>query len=79
MSRETTFESDLHPKGDRARLGEIFTALCVRVAEDLRRKGYVGRTIGIKLRFDDFETVTRDVTIEIPTDESAEIRRAATC
>jgi hypothetical protein len=32
------------------------------VATDLQRKGYAGRTIGIKLRFDDFKTVTRDLT-----------------
>jgi DNA polymerase-4 len=47
------------------------------VAGDLRRKRYVGRTIGIKLRFDDFRTVTRDQTIAAPTDDAAAIRRAA--
>jgi DNA polymerase-4 len=78
MSRETTFESDLHPKGDRERLGKIFTDLCVRVSEDLRRKDYVGRTVGIKLRFQDFQTVTRDLTLPDMTDEAAVIRRAAT-
>jgi DNA polymerase-4 len=39
MSRETTFERDLHAVRDRAELGAIFTDLCTRVAEDLRRKG----------------------------------------
>jgi len=43
----------------------------------LQRKRYVGRTIGIKLRFDDFRTVTRDQTIAAPTDDAAAIRRAA--
>lgn len=78
MSRETTFESDLHPKGDRDRLGKVFTDLCVRVSEDLKRKDYVGRTVGIKLRFQDFQTVTRDLTLPEMTDEPAVIRRAAT-
>lgn len=78
MSRETTFGSDLHPMSDREKLGEIFTDLCVRVSEDLKRKGYVGRTIGIKLRFQDFETVTRDYTIPDVTDDAIVIRRAAT-
>jgi hypothetical protein len=32
------------------------------VAGDLQRKGYVGKTIGIKLRYDDFKIVTRDQT-----------------
>lgn len=77
ISRETTFERDLHAKADRARLTEIFTALCVRVAGDLQRKGYVGKTIGIKLRYDDFRTLTRDLTLTTATDDAAEIRRAA--
>jgi DNA polymerase-4 len=77
LSRETTFERDLHPRHDRDALSGIFTALCVKVAEDLRRKGYLGRTIGIKLRYDDFRTVTRDVTLPASTDDAAAIRRAA--
>jgi DNA polymerase-4 len=77
MSRETTFERDLHAVRDRAELRAIFTDLCMRVAEDLRRKGYVGRTIGIKLRYDDFRTATRDLTLEHYTDDGATIRRAA--
>lgn len=77
MSRETTFERDLHPQHDRDALSEVFTALCARVAQDLQGKGYLGRTIGIKLRFEDFRTVTRDVTLTAPTADSAAIRRAA--
>ncbi len=77
MSRETTFERDLHPRADRERLGQLFTDLCRRVGEDLQRKGYVGRTIGIKLRFDDFRTVTRDHTLESPTADGRVIRQAA--
>jgi len=78
MSRETTFERDLHPRTDRPVLSEQFTKLCMRVAEDLRRKGYVGRTVGIKLRFDDFHTVTRDLTMTAHTADGAMIRRGAT-
>ncbi len=77
MSRETNFDRDLHAVRDRAELSRIFTDLCVRVAEDLRRKGYVGKTIGIKLRFDDFKIATRDQTIDIHTQDAAVIRRAA--
>lgn len=78
MSRETTFERDLHPRTDRPVLSEQFTKLCMRVADDLRRKGYVGRTVGIKLRFDDFHTVTRDLTMTAHTADGAMIRRGAT-
>ena len=77
ISRETTFERDLHPVRDRTVLSEIFTALCARVAGDLQRKGYLGRTIGIKLRFADFRIVTRDLTLPSPTADPALIRRAA--
>ena len=77
ISRETTFERDLHPVRDRAALSGIFTALCSRVAGDLQRKGYLGRTIGIKLRYEDFRIVTRDITLPSPTADPATIRRAA--
>ena len=77
ISRETTFERDLHPARDREALSRIFTELCVGVAEDLQRKGYLGRTIGLKLRYDDFRTVTRDQTIAEPTQDARAIRRAA--
>ena len=77
MSRETTFERDLHPVRDKAALSRIFTELCERVATDLQRKGYVGRTVGIKLRFEDFSTVTRDHTAAEATADAATIRRLA--
>ena len=77
ISRETTFENDLHPVRDRERLSRIFTELCVRVAGDLERKGYVGRTIGLKLRYDNFATVTRDCTLDDATRDASAIRRAA--
>jgi DNA polymerase-4 len=77
ISRETTFERDLHARRDRALLSEIFTRLCTGVANDLRRKGYLGRTIGIKLRFEDFRIMTRDLTLPEPTADPIVIRRAA--
>jgi len=77
ISRETTFERDLHAVHDRAELGGIFTRLCEGVAADLARKGYAGRTIGIKLRFDNFRTVTRDTTIEAPVADAKAIRHQA--
>ena len=77
ISRETTFERDLHAVRDKAELGRIFTWLCEKVADDLQRKGYVGKTIGIKLRYEDFKTATRDQTLEVYTADAAAIRRAA--
>ena len=77
MSRETTFERDLHAVRDRAELGAIFTRLCEQVAGDLQRKGYVGKTIGIKLRFDDFRIATRDQTIDHFTADAHTLRQVA--
>ena len=77
MSRETTFDRDLHAKADRAELSRVFTDLADQVARDLQRSGYAGRTIGIKLRFDDFKTVTRDLTLAHPVNDLPAIRRAA--
>ena len=77
MSRETTFERDLHAVHDREQLTRIFTELCVELSDDLQRKRYTSRTIGIKLRFENFKTVTRDNTLAVPTDEADQIRRAA--
>jgi DNA polymerase-4 len=77
ISRETTFERDLHARRDREALSAIFTELCEDLAGDLRRKGYVGRTIGLKLRYDNFKTLTRDRTIAEPTQDARAIRRAA--
>jgi DNA polymerase-4 len=76
-SRETTFERNLHAVRDRAELGEILTRLCTQVGLDLQRKGWQARTIGIKLRFEDFRTVTRDLTLDSPTADARDIRRAA--
>jgi DNA polymerase-4 len=77
MSRETTFERDLHAVRDRALLGAIFSELCEQLAADLQRKGYRGRNISIKLRFDNFESVTRATTLPEAIADATAIRRAA--
>lgn len=77
LSRETTFDRDLHARHDREQLSTIFTRLCEQVADDLVRKGYVGKTIGLKLRFDNFKTVTRDLTLPRHTQDARAIRQAA--
>lgn len=77
VSRETTFERDLHVHRDRRMLGSVLDELCERVAGDLDRKQLAGRTIGVKIRFEDFRTVTRDVTLPQPVKDAAEIRQAA--
>jgi DNA polymerase IV len=77
ISRETTFERDLHATRDRAQLSRILGELCEQLAADLARKGYAARTIGIKLRFEGFRTVTRDQTLEAPVSDTAALLAAS--
>jgi DNA polymerase-4 len=77
ISRETTFERDLHPRHDRAELGRLFTRLCEQLANDLQRKGYAAKTIGVKLRFDDFRIVTRVLTADTWIRDAGAIRHWA--
>ncbi|MFN3861499.1 MAG: DNA polymerase IV [Roseateles sp.] len=76
VSRETTFERDLSAKHDKALLGRIMDELCERLSQDLARKRYAGKTVGIKLRFEGFVTVTRDQTLQTPVASAADIRSA---
>jgi DNA polymerase-4 len=77
MSCETTFERDLHAVRDRPELSAVFTSLCERLAADLARHGFAGRTIGIKLRYDNFQCVTRAQTLEYHTADATVIRQTA--
>lgn len=76
VSRETTFERDLSARHDKVLLGQIMDELCERLAGDLARKRYAGKTVGIKLRFEGFVTVTRDQTLKVPVTSAADIRHA---
>ncbi|MGY6217140.1 DNA polymerase IV [Methylolobus aquaticus] len=77
ISRETTFARDLDPRADRPALTQGLTALCDGVSRDLIRKGYRGKTIGIKLRYQDFRTITRAHTLAAPTDDPGVILSTA--
>ena len=63
-SRERTFDTDISDPGEmRASLREMSLSLC----GSLERHGRSGRTIGIKVRLDDWTTVTRAHTLAAPT------------
>jgi len=66
QSVETTFDVDV---AERARLEEALGRMAAELCRRLRRRGLQGRTIGIKVRLDDWTTVTRSHTIEQPTDD----------
>jgi DNA polymerase-4 len=62
-SRETTFDRDIR---DPAELERIFAALVERLCAALEASGRSGRTVGIKVRLDDFSTHTRARTLPEP-------------
>jgi DNA polymerase IV len=74
ISRETTFDRDLHARDDREQLGRIFTRLCEQLAGDLRAQGYVAKTIAVKLRYEDFTIATRALTLQAPVSDARQIR-----
>jgi DNA polymerase-4 len=74
MSRETTLGRDLR---DAEALESILALLVARVAGQLREEQLVARTVTLKLRHDDFRTVTRRRTLAVATDLDGEIYAAA--
>lgn len=65
ISRETTYHSDTT---DLEFIEKTLLELVDDAANSLRNENYMTRTIGIKLRYSDFVTVTRSKTIREPTD-----------
>jgi DNA polymerase-4 len=68
QSAETTFDVDV---ADRAQLESSLASLSEELCRRLRTRGLAGRTIGIKVRLDDWTNVTRSHTVEEPTDDPA--------
>jgi DNA polymerase-4 len=64
-SRETTFPRDIK---DPSFLRAALRYLSERVGSDLRQKGKLARCIRLKMRYADFTTITRQRTLEQPTD-----------
>jgi DNA polymerase IV len=74
QSTEITFDSDVADGAEMERhVAELAEELCRR----LRKRELEGRTIGIKVRLDDWTNVTRSHTIEAPTNDPAVVRPAA--
>lgn len=74
FSRETTFQEDVR---DWQVIARTLADLSRDVVQDIRRHGYKARTVTIKIRFGDFETVTRATTIPDYSDSEETIRKAA--
>lgn len=68
QSVETTFDVDVR---DRAELESHLTRQAEELCRRLRKRDLEGRTIGIKVRLDDWTNVTRSQTVESPTNDPA--------
>ena len=73
-SRERTFDRDLH---DERELRDALARMAGELCESLSAHQRHGRTIGIKVRLDDFTTVTRARTLPEPTADAATVTEVA--
>jgi DNA polymerase-4 len=74
MSRETTFAADTR---DIPFLEETVHAMCRHVANDLRSHRKQAATVTVKVRFEDFETVSRQRSLRMETTEADELHRTS--
>jgi DNA polymerase-4 len=74
VSRETTFQTDTN---NWQTIAKTIAELAKEVVDDIRQKGYKSRTVTLKVRFSNFKTYTRAMTLQEPTDSLEHIRKAA--
>jgi DNA polymerase-4 len=74
VSRERTFQTDV---SNWQIIAKVLADLTREVVTDLKAQRFHMRTVTVKIRFSDFETVTRSLTVAELTDSEEEIRRAA--
>lgn len=73
-SREVTFQRDTN---DWQTIARTLAELTKNVADDIKRSGYLCRTVTVKIRFEDFKTHTRAKTLDEFTNSEELIRKAA--
>jgi len=73
-SRERTFDHDLR---EHSQLRDALVAMAQALCESLQAKGRSGRTIGIKVRLDDWTTVTRAHSLPEPTNDVRAVTEVA--
>jgi DNA polymerase IV len=74
QSAETTFDVDL---ADRGEMETHVRSLAGELCRRLRSRELAGRTIGIKVRLDDWTNATRSLTVERPTNDPAVVTPVA--
>lgn len=73
VGAQSTFGRDV---GDPAAHRAVLLRLAERVGSRLRAKGRAGRTVTVRVRFADFETVTRQTALPGPTSSTSALYRA---
>ncbi len=74
ISRETTFQRDVN---NWQVIAKTLAELTKEVVINMKEEGYQGRTVTMKIRFNDFKTYTRAKSLKKRTDSEEEIRKAA--
>jgi DNA polymerase-4 len=74
MGRQITFQKDI---SDSRAIAKALNKLVETVVADAREQGYRAKTVTVRLRFADFETLTRQTTLPRPSNALATIKRAA--
>jgi DNA polymerase-4 len=74
ISRETTFQADTD---DWQTIAKNLAELTKETVADLKEKGYKGKNVTVKIRFNDFKTYTRAKTMDGPSDVLDVIRKTA--
>lgn len=74
IGEEETFSQDIEEIGQ---LGEYLRNYSINLSNKLRMRGYLTRTITVKIKYNDFTVETRSMTINIPTDSAREIFKTA--
>lgn len=74
ISRETTFQVDVR---DWQVIAKTLADLTREIVSDMKEQGYLARTVTIKIRFGDFQTLTRATTLADYTDTEETVRKAA--
>lgn len=74
ISNERTFFDNLKKKNE---IYSIIKDLSEKVGQRLRKRGFSGRTIRLKIRWPNFDTITRQLTLDQPTNHDSVIFSSA--
>jgi DNA polymerase-4 len=72
IGKETTLLEDIDDTGQ---MSEILENIAVRLENSLNKRDAKGRTITLKMKYFDFQSITRSVTIDEPADSAAVIMK----